>query len=49
MLQDHLRGLSAVCIAVLSTGSSIDFFVILVKMFTDDYIFEGLFKKPKMC
>lgn len=47
MLQNHLlHGLSAACFAVWSTGSSIDFFFILVKIFDDDYIFEGLFKKP---
>lgn len=46
MLQNHLlHGLNAAGFSVSSTGRSIDFFFILAKMFDDDYVFEGLFKK----
>lgn len=48
MLQNHLlHGLSAASIDVSSTGSSIDFIFVLVKIFDDDYIFEGLFLKKQ--
>lgn len=50
MLQNHLlHGIGAAYFAVSSTGSSIDFFLILVKMLDDNHIFEGLFKATEKC
>lgn len=48
MLQNHLlHRLSAAYFAVSSTRSGLDFFLILMKLFDADHIFEGLFKAPQ--
>lgn len=50
MVQNHLlHSLSAAYFPISSTGSNIDFLFILLKMFGDDYIFEGLFKTTLKC